>query len=1506
MENPYSKSPLQITLYDAQRRTVTRTYMLLGDAPRGVRAAVRKKWKGATAETLRRYYGPKWKQKLTPSYKFLFPDTPLHKATGGGDSQELDFGNLDIYDDADTLAEMINPLEDPSSVELPPVGLPAIHELGFLPDQTQKVVYTEEAAYPEDTITNLKEKIYSITEIPPWRQHIFYSVEGVLGEGKSRLQIPYRLTLGGTTIMINIRTLYLPRGNEETIAGVPIDKRLEENKEEVRVNALDSFILLGATPERPRISRVFVADLYYILKQSQQREREIMAATEDKYKFDLLYYGFIVKYWPQLPPNGFRFAIKNRGELKEIYPLLEPPLAALRRKLNNERRIISQTYARSYREVESPGARRPSRSLAVTKASINVLPKSPETRFNLRNIFDRVSTSKNIPAVISRLPEAALYPETSVGRRRDYFLVKRHVSSYSPTASAALESFITRAPTRPVVAFAVARHISQSLYEKRPFLFLTLEANGHYTIAGTWREDDRADFEIVMDQLSKGARGIIRFINSLGTTSRNAGLPLETPFEARRTGGGRTRFENLTVSVFWPRAFTTQGFHELKKRWRTYESAGVVGIKGLQQTKGYSFRFRKGITDYDIGAYERVITARGVLRQVPNTYIHLTDPALYQVWIRLYGGRTVRIHHRTTDLKVEMIGVDLQEYELVRFYIFVFLRGLITGNNRLHKGVIPPTRTAVQKGNRLKRLQEKDPDLFDLKKYEEGVQLYSVLCQRPMQPHLYDKKETKKLSARDRSNLVRYWNFTEGKPAYYLCPNRKYSHLSFKSGVHPLGYCLPCCQMSPALPGSKRALVNTECLKKKKLTPKEIAILAKGAEDPLARARHVLKYGKVVPIGRLSAIPPVIEKELLYGILPRPYTYRLVGVKQSIPATPTAGYFYSISESLQIPPGELARNLAGLVMKLRDNYYILDSGAAVVFPHAEDLADAIVETFAKKSKIFTEFSPGGKGGEIWKNIIRELVYILYGIEVIKFIQVGEDFELEVSPVAVTILKNRELDFIVLFQSGAGTYPMFAMDQKLYLQERGRGSARRIYMQSLETRKQENLDTSANTITKTIANTTAEIVADRIPDIIYDMVKSQFARVRPPSSVIDLTFILEFIKSNHGKIYTLNKKLINERNLCYGVMLTEKKTGGHIYISVRYSAHYSDGYEVYYGARPTLFLSQTALEKCRKTINSFIKAKRKHKKPQSPQNYMLIKSVALLVHKDLLIGFVASAPPGSSGLRYYHDPVSFEFGINKNLPVVNLAYNPEDIDRAIYQQSPYKQPVSPLPPDKTIIANRGLYKNYLYKLFTAEFAIQILSERNIELRKQIAGFVQRIQPSDPKSLTKFWKNLSKSLKNYPNDFITIKKLISGRLLGKSISAATTLRKQFIDIIGSSSFEFDRVILHTLQSLGDKNAVAERLKIIMKPLVKLVPESKLYSDPHLTVSNIYSACSEEKREQCEGDRLKVPEKKFATLVDILAADILNPYKITLLSELASGVVDTFNFEKHPGERIYLKVL
>jgi hypothetical protein len=1332
-------------------------------------------------------------------------------------------------------------------------------DTGPLSQKSAPPIYSDIAVYPEDTIFDLRLKLCAAAEVPVWRAHLFYYVS--LGDSLNSLEgpmVPYKITLDGLPVSIDWRTLVFSEKGS-SVAGIPVDPLLEERKDSIRVEALDTFTALAPAPadvsalSLVRITRVYYVDLLTVVGAAPRSV--LNAALRDRYQFDLLYYGAIMRYWPQLSADACSRAL-GPEPLAQTYPDLAPDPAQLRERFALERKIADAAIAW---QPPTGGRRAPT---AVTSAALRVLPMGALMRVAVRNVFDWVPMGGAIVAARVRFD----------GVDAPIVAVKRHTSSYLGAAAALIGDFTDRMPRRDGVAFALSRGSRLAV--------LTIGSDGRYEIAADWREDDRVGFETVREELQRVAEPPLTLINEM----RAAAFPIGGALRVLAAGAGTsgTTLGGITASAFWPHALTAAAFRELKARLLVLERAGITRARGLQLAGTYQFAFLHGIVAYDrrsLAGADR----KGADRISYNQYAWLTDADSALRWSTAFPGRTVRLYHRATDLRVEIMRADsLAEFELIRRYLFAFLDS-IREIARAQPARSQPAE--AEEPRRLRRLQERDPQLFDLKRYGDAdAVVYSVLCQAGRQPHIYSAEEANALSAKTRAKLSPYWNFTENAPAFYECPHQHYPHLSFRAGVHPLGYCLPCCKKARAAPASRAAITNAACINSAlaRAGKKRGALLD---VDEGASARHILAYGKALAPGRLGELPREVSGGLFLDALPERRSALLaMGVPQTAPSVPNAGFAYALAQicaGIKKEEGGSVNGalevLAATAADLGDNYLSLGDAAAE-FTSAADLAEAIRAAFIRQDPTPGPFSPGGAAADSWPDLLIALVQIAYHADpVILFDASGSGvIALETTAAVAASISAKRGDIVIISVSPAGVYPAAIIGGRRQNPTRLNSTLAADLIQDAQWYfgPDENISVAVASALATATENTKQLY------------------------IVTAAVILDFCVANPS--WKVETRLANLRGLVYGVII--QKAGGRVYLPVAYSPVIADGTPVQYEPREKGALPPAQLDRAVDEINRYI----------TNRYRPLLKRVdgrVVTNSAGLIIGYTSPSST-SEHIYYYHDSTAGDSAGNLTASdsiagnSINFPYDPLEIDRAIsasrlgHEATPSVNEAAAV----SKLAAAASAQHRIYPLLLAEFSALLAAERNEELRRQITAAITETRFSDATSTLKLRTQLSALLAAWPDDEAAIRSALA-RAYTEATGVTSQINKAAIEIINATKFAFDRLTITRLRAMGSHAETVAAVRTLLRPRVAaavMVAESL----------NMYVSCAEPTslpQPQCSSTaKLAVPESELEGFYDCLAADVRNPSKSALLSAASAGVIDPADFIRRPDERLTIRTM
>ena len=350
------------------------------------------------------------------------------------------------------------------------------------------------------------------------------------------------------------------------------------------------------------------------------------------------------------------------------------------------------------------------------------------------------------------------------------------------------------------------------------------------------------DFSEISKKIAKILLDLINRINELGLTVLQEGDSIDVEILD-------IHITTCDIIMFWPDNYTSDQFRELKTFLERYENIGFLTV--FQSTLGsHECIINTGIQNINQKKKDML------LQQFPNIYNqydYYTNSEFRNRWNDLTK-KVVTFIQKTSNTVIILTGGNEDTFNKL-FHILISIMYIFNGtlSRKVQK-----TESAVESKS-LRKLRGVDPELYDVKRYDSSYQVYSIKCQSERQPQIYKPQELKYLSKTLKDRLIKFWNFTESKPVFYDCPNKKYPHLSFRPQDHPLGYCLPCCKKLVPSIESRQAKIDESCFANLQLPHKEIdEIISKMEGDYI----HLLSYGKEISIGRMSRIPTIIEDNI--------------------------------------------------------------------------------------------------------------------------------------------------------------------------------------------------------------------------------------------------------------------------------------------------------------------------------------------------------------------------------------------------------------------------------------------------------------------------------------------------------------------------------------------------------------------------------------------------------------------------------------------------------------------
>lgn len=633
------------------------------------------------------------------------------------------------------------------------------------------VADTEIVVFPQDSIMDLRRKLARETKIPIYCQHIYTEEFEQIGyELFVDSQISVNITDMLTNREISSRT-HSDKENrgeatmhpDETLAGFGREGIRVTQHEEMTLQMLQSI----------HGDKFFVADLRIWLT-----EQELAKCRGDAGYLDLVYYGFVIKYWPIMTYDAFSaYCRDNISEFSEL---------TSRYNYAGQSAKLYSTYhlGKSLKMVKSKHI-----TLAVRSASVVM---HGTVNINLRNLFEFLHASPEYPFIWYQW-----------GTRRP-LKVARTVNNSNEVLYERMKSKLKHG----VVVYVATNHGSN---KNGTDILITFTSTG-YTVTGTWTETVTLDNAIKF--LKTAAEPLITHINSASRDVFTSQLRLTYIQKWMHLAG-------VELQLIFTHTITTAQYAAM-----TALLESDVGDRLINHYDG-QWWFTKGVY------YEPMSDPP------QNGYMFLTDLGAREAYQVSRRGLLMEFAHRTTSVTATVYGLSRHDLPYWYSYVLFLMERLMVAKP------IGTSTTAVG----LKSLKDRDPELYNPRFGKHIV--YSRICQKPHQPRAYSVVEYEGLSGAERKRAVKYHNFTTGEVMWYNCPTTKYPHMTFITGKHPKGYCLPCCKKS-----QQNMEAHNRCL-----TDHTYAV------EATVESRYIMNYGRPINPGRLGKLPDALEKRLMYDSL---------------------------------------------------------------------------------------------------------------------------------------------------------------------------------------------------------------------------------------------------------------------------------------------------------------------------------------------------------------------------------------------------------------------------------------------------------------------------------------------------------------------------------------------------------------------------------------------------------------------------------------------------------------
>ena len=479
-----------------------------------------------------------------------------------------------------------------------------------------------------------------------------------------------------------------------------------------------------------------------------------------------------------------------------------------------------------------------------------------------------------------------------------------------------------------------------------------------------------------------------------------------------------------------------------------------------------------------------------------NYYNYYLKNDLIEKYNKILYTSKILITNRIKDIKIDIININKDEINDMTQLLLHLLSNITDV-----KKILVNESNSLKK-NKLKKLKEIDPILYSINK-KNTQNLYSRKCQASQQPDIITEIEAKK----DKKSL-KYINFTTGEPIYYTCNNKKFPNVKFLTNLHPQNYCIPCCKkksIEDVKVKSKYTSVHNECLTTYKFDKKNKLVDEK--------SRYIMNYSSKIIIEnlRLMQIPDSLFK--LFNKIYEETTeidlkYYILGVNQHINNIAYIGMFSILSFILNKNTNETINSIKDIFIKDSNIFNTILNGRLLnYFTSTKDFLIIFNNIYQDKILLNSLNFEFNQWNELFIDLLKYLGYICIIFEE----SIDDNINLIIPPnithINQYIYNNQNFNYIIILkriiQNKILYYPIIKTNYSEY------------YNKNKFYNKYFNYES-------------------RIIQLLNDIIKSKLPNI---NNSLNLDLIEQFILENNN--YCIETYFINHKSEIYSILLSYK-------------------------------------------------------------------------------------------------------------------------------------------------------------------------------------------------------------------------------------------------------------------------------------------------------------------------------------------------------------------------------
>lgn len=1379
------------------------------------------------------------------------------------------------------------------------------------------------------TIFNIKELIYNLTNITIENQHI----EQLLTK-KEYENIDYKYENKKLLISIDTKLNNVLLNPYEIVNGLVIDYNIINNRELYVIKTYDHIKKIKDLSIRNDILELDVFNIDDFIFDKENLYKQV---TQDKELLNIIYYGFVEKYFPMYNLDLFNYYLQNLNKT-DLYP----NLYVNKNKIIEKIKIINDVneVKLSSKEIESN----------IKEIKIKIESYNYIQNINIQEIFNNIVLNKF---------DDILKLECQLNIN-DKLIYLTKINLLNSDESSGNDLYLQKDKTyndNMILFYTVINNNKYKIQNKiikilldeynNLYLILSLEENLHI-------EDYKKIIEIEVNK-------IISNINS----KLNISISKINKYNLKIT--------SLNVNVLYDKILNHTQFAEIYSKLVEYE---IIDYYKIQNFENVNNKIELRLKYIDL---EKMNLENELNEYTNNYYSFVLNQILIEKFHRLMYTTKINIYHRIKDIQIEYININIEEYEIINDFLLQII----------NKNILKLTNKQESNGkatNKLKQLKELDPVLYIINK-KNTSNLYSRKCQNAQQPSIINEQDIKKNKIKD---YIKYWNFTKNKPEFYTCNNKKFPYVKFLTNIHPNNYCVPCCKkksLDDIKIKSKYEGIHNKCLANLEYN--------KNLQEPAEiKSRYIMNYSYKILLenNRIMDLPITLKKLFsnLYEIETADkenqlYNYYIVGINQDTINLKNIGILYILSFAL----GKSINELLNLV-----NRYLLDNPTLInnllngtllnYVSSMKELVLLINNVFSSNISLNTINYEFNQWNSLFIEISKHFGIIYVVIEEHES-DVSTDSKLKllipenVTNVSEYIYNNDNYKYVLLmkrmsknktvyypicklnsrdFYTNSTIYKkMFNYDDNIIITvkkiisttlEKGNILNNRIYLELIE---KFILESSIYKIIKYYVNKNNEIygiilsktVNKKPIEHLYINVENQKIQNLTYSDIIN-SKIHDYNPINLNKydisynnlidfIYDINNYIYQQNKLTYTEIYYKK------YINEIINKNYNLGTN-YFILDGGITLQDINLKNIKYTylrIQNFIIYKNKiigvtcNNLNIYITNYISIDSALSIVKSNYnkINKLIKSRNIKKSDI-FYLITREYQMEDNKNKLYVDKNKYGKDFDNYINYFKIYKY--NPLEINKIILdntmvkdnriikLNESLYNTNLYNLLMLHLVSYITKIKNVKLRSKIKLIISNFNDADINEIINNNNNdnISKLLNSkeyntlddtedisiYTNVQSQYNKMLYNLILfikniiiiNKELKVKE-LKKIILETFDKSKFEFDNIYIYKLLKFEKKDLIKEIDSLLEKHIINKS------TNQNYNIINFDLCDSTKKSFYCDNNKLIISKDTYKKMLNIIYYDLTNPFKQEILLNFNNITNNLYRFHQNINEKIFI---